>query len=233
MILEITYTNYPQDNPEYVFTIGLGGEETVTNRFPSVYELLDENWQIDITFFEEVIDLGGGMTKDVNAPTTVIDATWDYGDTGSITKIIDNTGKQGKVRIVGTWTEMFTQRQFDFRMNDESLRIDADTSKIKNDYYAPYLYIPDFRRYLEATFTFKVKSIPYVGGIPTSETTTTITRMQTVLNNWEANRRRLLNYRDNPLRKEQLDANLYNAQANSPNTIVSDPDGVTTVSKLR
>jgi hypothetical protein len=214
VIYEVAYVNYPQSNPEYAIVIGLGGEGAVDPRFPSVFELLDENWEVTVTFFEEEVTLGAS-TKSLTAPTKVISYSIDP-PPASIQATIDNTNLQGKITFKGTWTKRFEQRRFDFRMNDESLRIDGDITEIGDKYYGPINFIPDRRVWLESIFKVVVQSSPTLNGVPTGATaTTTFSRSQTVLNNWDANRRKLLEIRDNPKRKEQTDANLYNQQANS------------------
>lgn len=217
MIYEVAYVNYPQSNPEYAVPVAVAGEEgAVEPRFLSVYELLDENWQVTVTFFEEDIDAATGLgTKALTAPTKVISWSIDPAST-SIQAIVDNTGIQAKITFKGTWTKRFEQRQFDFRMNDETLLLDGDVTIIGDNYYGPINFIPDTRVYLESNFIVNVESTPVIAGVPSGgKVTTKFERKQTVLNNWDANRRRLLQLRDNPKRKEQTDADKFNTIANS------------------
>ncbi len=217
MIYEVSYYNYPQSNPEYAVPLIIGGGEgAAEERFLSVYELLDENWEVTVTFFEEE---GGAMgappTKSLTSPTKVLSWSIDPPST-SIQAIVDNTAIQGKITFKGTWTKRFEQRQFDFRMNDETLLLDGDVTIIGDNYYGPINFIPDTRVYLESTFSVNVESTPVIAGVPSGgKVTTKFERKQTVLNNWDANRRRLLQLRDNPKRKEQTDADKFNTTANS------------------
>lgn len=220
----ITYTNYPQDNPEYAGAgLFFGGNDSTLARFPSVYEILDENWQIDISFMATSL----GLNQEVDQPsikTTVLSAASDLSDVGNIQITIDNTPTQGKVTIKGTYTKVFDRRQYDIRMLDESLLEDADIDKIGDKYYAPYNYIPDTRVWLENGFTVKVEVPPSQNqGLLGLDGIFTFYRQHTVLNNWEANRRRLLQIRDNLNRGEQLERNQYNVLANSSNEIYDDP----------
>jgi hypothetical protein len=217
VIYEVSYYNYPQSNPEYaVPAIGAGEEAAAEARFLSVYELLDENWEVTITFFEEEEGaLDAPATKALTAPTKVLSWSIDPPST-SIRAIVDNTAIQGKITFKGTWTKRFDQRRFDFRMNDETIKIDGDVTTIGDNYYGPINFIPDTRVWLESNFIVNVESQPVVAGIPSlNKTITTFQRKQTVLNNWDANRRRLLQLRDNPKRKEQTDADKFRTIANS------------------
>jgi hypothetical protein len=220
----ITYTNYPQGNPEYAGAgVFFGGTAEATARFPPIYEILDENWQINIEFMATTVALSEEIDQP-NVKTKVLSVASDLSDVGNIQTIIDNTATQGKVTIKGTYTKVFEQRQYDVRMLDESLLIDADIDKLGDKYYAPYNYIPDPRVWLENGFTVRVEvdkstDITLLGldGI------FTFYRKHTVLNNWEANRRRLIQIRDNLNRGEQIERNVYNALANSPEEFYDDP----------
>lgn len=221
----ITYTNYPQNNPEYAGAgLFFGGTAAASERFPSIYEILDENWQIDISFMATSM----GLNQEIDQPnvkTTVINAVSDLSDVGNIQITIDNTAIQGKVRIKGTYTKVFDRRQYDIRMLDESLLEDADIDKLGDKYYAPYNYIPDFRVWLENGFTVKVEVDPSQNqGLLGLDGVFTFYRQHTVLNNWEANRRRLIQIRDNLNRGEQIERNPYNALANSPEEFYNDPN---------
>jgi hypothetical protein len=220
----VTYNNYPQNNPEYAGAgLFFGGTATASERFPSIYEILDENWQINIEFMATTV----GLNEEIDQPsvkTKVLSVASDLSDVGNIQTIIDNTATQGKVTIKGTYTKVFEQRQYDVRMLDESLLIDADIDKLGDKYYAPYNYIPDPRVWLENGFTVRVEvdkstNITLLGldGI------FTFYRQHTVLNNWEANRRRLIQIRDNLNRGEQIERNAYNVLANSPEEFYNDP----------
>jgi hypothetical protein len=220
----ITYTNYPQDNPEYAGAgLFFGGTVAATSRFPSVYEILDVNWQIDIEFMAT----SAGLSQEIDQPdikTTILSAASDLSEVGNISIMIDNKPIQAKVTIKGTYTKVFDQRQYDIRMLDESLLEDADIDKIGDKYYAPYNYIPDRRVWLENGFTVKVEVPPSVNqGLTGLDGIFTFYRQHTVLNNWEANRRRLLQIRDNLNRGEQIERNQYNGIANSPNEFYDDP----------
>ena len=238
----ITYTNYPQDNPEYAGAgLFFGGTEAATARFPPVYELLDINWQVDIEFIATTI----GLNEETDVPdaqTIVASFSTDQPDFRSVnitfkissgdyvpfstyTSIPDSSKPlHAEVRIKGTYDNVFDRRQYNLRMKDESLLEDANLTEIGDEYYAPYEYIPDLRVWLETGFTFNIESESTglyfdLGG--------TFTRKQTVLNNWEANRRKLIEIRDNLKRQEQLERNAYNLIANSPEEAV--PSGVTSV----
>lgn len=217
MIYEVEYKNYPLTNPEYaVVVIPEGGTESEA-RFPSVFEIIDENWEVTVTFFEEepsVLD-PLSMVKSLTIETKVLSWAIDP-PSDSIAVIVDNTNKQGKITFKGTWTKRFENRRFDFRMNDGSIRIDGNLSQIKDDYYGPINFIPDRRVWLESTYKVKVESNPVDElGTPQGVAVTEFERKQTVLNNWDANRRKLLELRNNPKRKEQLDADKFGKQANS------------------
>lgn len=217
MIYEVSYYNYPQSNPEYAVPLIIGGGEgAAEERFLSVFEILDENWEVTVTFFEaEAGALGAPPTKSLTSPTKVLSWSIDPPST-TIQAIVDNTAIQGKITFKGTWTKRFEQRQFDFRMNDETLLLDGDVTIIGDNYYGPINFIPDTRVYLESTFSVNVESTPVIAGVPTGgKTTTTFQRNQTVLNDWDANRRKLLELRNNPKRKEQTDADKFNTTANS------------------
>jgi hypothetical protein len=109
-------------------------------------------------------------------------------------------------------------------MLDESLLEDADIDKLGDRYYAPYNYIPDLRVWLENGFTIKVEVPPSQSlGLLGLDGVFTFYRQHTVLNNWEANRRRLLQIRDNLKRGEQVERNAYNALANSQAETFDDP----------
>jgi hypothetical protein len=220
----ITYTNYPQDNPEYAGAgLFFGGTASASARFPPVYEILDENWQINIEFMATSV----GLNEEVDQPsvkTKVLSAVSDLTDVGNIQIVIDNTQTQGKVTIKGTYTKVFDQRRYDIRMKDESLLEDADIEKIGDNYYAPYNYIPDLRVWLENGFTVKVEVDKSINqGLLGLDGIFTFYREHTVLNNWEANRRRLIQIRDNLNRGEQLERNVYNVIANSPEEVYDDP----------
>lgn len=217
MIYEVEYKNYPQSNPEYAVVVLPEGETEAEARFPSVFEIIDENWEVTITFFEEDYDpvtLVG--TKSLTAPTKVL--SWTIDPTSeSIQTIVDNTKTQAKITFKGTWTDRFQDRRFDFRMTDGSIVLDGNVSKIGDNYYGPINFIPDRRVWLESTYTVKVESIPNdpLTGSPLAKTTTTFERKQTVLNHWDANRKKLIELRNNPKRKEQKDADIFGKQANS------------------
>lgn len=215
MIYEVSYANYPQSNPEYAVVLGGLGGGTADERFLSVFEIIDENWQVTVTFFEEELDGLGASTKSLTAPTKVL--SWAINPpSDSITAVVNNTQTQATITFKGTWTDRFKDRRFDFRMTDGSILIDGNVSAIGDNYYGPINFIPDRRVWLESTFTVNVESQPTILGVPTgSKATTTFSRKQTVLNNWDANRRKLLELRNNPKRKEQTDANKFNKQANS------------------
>jgi len=222
----VTYTNYPQGNPEYAGAgLFFGGTATTSTRFPPVYEILDENWQIQIFFMATSF----GLDEEVDQPsvkTTVLSVASDLVDVGNVQFTIDNIPTQAKVTIKGTYTKVFDQRRYDIRMLDESLLEDADIDKIGDKYYAPYNYIPDLRVWLENGFTIKVEVPPgqaQGSGFLALDGNFTFYRQHTVLNNWEANRRRLLQIRDNLNRGEQIERNAYNVLANSPNEIYDDP----------
>jgi hypothetical protein len=217
VIYEVEYINYPQANPEYATPVidGEGGEAEA--RFPSVFEIIDENWEVSVTFFEEEYDpitLEG--TKSLTIPTKVL--SWNLTPVSdSIQTIVDNTNTQAKITFKGTWTDRFDQRRFDFRMTDGSIRIDGNVGQIGDNYYGPINFIADRRVWLESTYTVNVESVPNdpETGSPLQETITTFERKQTVLNNWDANRRKLVELRNYPKRKEQLDASVFGKQANS------------------
>ena len=217
MIYEVEYKNYPQSNPEYAVIAIPGEGETAEERFLSVFEIVDENWEVTVTFFEEDYDpitLEG--TKSLTAPTKVL--SWNLDPASdSIQTIVNNTNTQAKITFKGTWTDRFDRRQFDFRMTDGSILLDGNVTQIGDNYYGPINFIPDRRVWLESTYTVIIESTPNdpLTGSPLAKTTTTFERKQTVLNNWDANRRKLLELRNNPKRKEQLDANAYSKQANS------------------
>jgi len=216
MIYEVAYYNYPQSNPEYAVPIIGGGGEAAEERFLSVFDIIDENWEVTVTFFEEESDgLGGPPTKSLTSPTKVL--SWDIDPpSDSITAVVNNTQTQATITFKGTWTDRFQDRRFDFRMTDGTILIDGNVSKIGDNYYGPINFIPDRRVWLESTFTVKVEGQPTVLGVPTgAKVVTTFSRKQTVLNNWDANRRKLLELRNNPKRKEQTDADKFNKQANS------------------
>lgn len=217
MIYEVEYKNYPQSNPEYAVVVPLEGESASDARFLSVFEIVDENWEVTVTFFEEDYDpvtLIG--TKSLTAPTKVLSWTIDP-TSDSIQTIVDNTKTQAKITFKGTWTDRFQDRRFDFRMTDGSIVLDGNVSKIGDNYYGPINFIPDRRVWLESTYTVKIESIPNdpLTGSPLAKTTTTFERKQTVLNNWDANRKKLIELRNNPKRKEQKDADVFGKQANS------------------
>ena len=217
MIYEVEYKNYPQSNPEYATPIIDGESGDAEARFLSVFEIVDENWEVTVTFFEEDYDpitLEG--TKSLTAPTKVL--SWNLDPASdSIQTIVNNTNTQAKITFKGTWTDRFDRRQFDFRMTDGSILLDGNVTQIGDNYYGPINFIPDRRVWLESTYTVIIESTPNdpLTGSPLAKTTTTFERKQTVLNNWDANRRKLLELRNNPKRKEQLDANAYSKQANS------------------
>jgi hypothetical protein len=217
VIYEVEYKNYPQSNPEYATPVIDGESGDAEARFPSVFEIIDENWEVSITFFEEDYDpitLEG--TKSLTAPTKVL--SWNLDPASdSIQTVIDNTQTQAKITFKGTWTDRFDRRQFDFRMTDGSIRLDGNVTQIGDNYYGPINFIPDSRVWLESTYTAKIESTPNdpLTGSPLTKTITTFERKQTVLNNWDANRRKLVELRNNPKRKEQLDANVFGKQANS------------------
>lgn len=214
MIYEVSYYNYPQSNPEYAIPIIGDGEAAAEARFLSVFELLDENWEVTVTFFEEEATMGDPV-KSLTAPTKVLSWSIEPPST-SIQAVVDNTATQAKITFKGTWTKRFEQRRFDFRMNDETLRIDGDVTAIGDNYYGPINFIPDTRVWLESNFIVNVESQPTVAGVPTGgKATTKFERKQTVLNNWDANRRKLLQLRDNLKRKEQTDADKFGTIANS------------------
>lgn len=220
----ITYTNYPQGNPEYAGAgLFFGGTDAASERFPPVYEILDENWQIEISFMAT----SQGLNEEIDQPdvkTTVLSAVSDLVDVGNIQITIDNKPTQGKVTIKGTYTKVFDRRQYDIRMLDESLLEDADIDKLGDRYYAPYNYIPDLRVWLENGFTVKVEVPPSQNlGLLGLDGIFTFYRQHTVLNNWEANRRRLLQIRDNLNRGEQVERNEYKVLANSPAETFDDP----------
>ena len=217
MIYEVEYKNYPQSNPEYATPVIDGESGDAEARFLSVFEIVDENWEVTVTFFEEDYDpitLEG--TKSLTAPTKVL--SWNLDPASdSIQTIVNNTNTQAKITFKGTWTDRFDRRQFDFRMTDGSILLDGNVTQIGDNYYGPINFIPDRRVWLESTYTVIIESTPNdpLTGSPLAKTTTTFERKQTVLNNWDANRRKLLELRNNPKRKEQLDANAYSKQANS------------------
>ena len=234
---EIVYTNYPQNNPEYAGAGAFfGGDDATEARFPPVYELLDENWQIDIEFIATTTTLD--QEQDVpDAQTIVKSFTTDKPDFRSVDVTFklksgsyvsfpvysnssdDDKAEHAEVRIKGTYDNVFDQRQYDLRMKDETLLEDANLTEIGDEYYAPYNYVPDLRVWLENGWTFEVEaeSLTYqdVGG--------TFSQKQTVLNNWEANRRKLIEIRDNLARGEQLERNPYNIIANAPEEQFNDP----------
>jgi hypothetical protein len=227
----IKYTNYPFNNPEYAGG-DLGEDYEGPPRFPSVYEFLDENWKIEIEYKVYETDIEGGIGLLVsNAETKVLNVAVSQRDYRSVTINIDTSKKFSVVTIQGTYSEIFDRKRFDFRMNNESLLENADTVKIGDDYYAPYNYIPDFRIWLENTFTIN-GTWEVFGPIP-GKGTFSDSYSQTVLNNWDANRRRLLQFRDNPKRGEELERLQFGSTGNSADESFNDPDVPAPITQLR
>jgi hypothetical protein len=223
----ITYDDsYPTGNPEYFYgPLGQDPSAGASPRLLSVYEILD-TWKVTIlyTYWETLLQ----EIEKPDVPTDIISVTSSL-DAQGVKFEIDNTGVRGVLTISGTYSGIFEQRQYDLRMVNDSLLIDADLETVGDDYYAPFNYIPDLRIWLEQDITVKVK----VDDPLTGEETFDWNIKQTVLNNWEANRKRLIQIRDNLNREEEKEANRYQATALSDETILPDADGVTPVTKLR
>jgi hypothetical protein len=248
VLASIVYTNYPLNNPEYAGG-PLGEEYLGPPRFPSVYEFLDENWKIQLEYkvYELLLDEATGESGPgeiaASSESTVSLVETSQKNYRSVTINIDNSitpavvvggvvVKPAKrfaiVTIEGTYSDIFDQKRFDFRLNDESLLEDADTVKIGDNYYAPYNYVPDRRVFLENMFSIQ-------GNWKVGSTTGTFAESynQTVLNNWDANRRRLINFRDNPKRGEQIERNQFAVSSNSPDETVVDPNVPNPTTTLR
>lgn len=235
-VASIDLINYPLDNPEYAG--GPFGEDYVgPPRFPPVYEFLDENWKIKLEYkvYDVQINEQGEITIGAiatGAESFITSVNASAPDFRSVTLNIDNsitpTKKFAVVTIQGTYTDIFDQKRYDFRMKDESLLEDADVVKIGDDYYAPYNYVPDFRVFLENTFSIRGnwEVLSQKGAIVDSYT-------HTVLNNWEANRRRLLLFRDNIKRGEQVERNEFGGVANSPDETFNDPNVPNPITTIR
>ena len=229
VIANIEYTNYPFNNPEYLGWDNEGGYSAA--RFFPIYEILDEDWRIDISFtwvndgeVEEVLE---------NAKTNILSVTADLSLQG-ITITIDNEPTKGVATITGTYVDVFTQRIYDIRMLTDDiypnfLNFDADIIAIGDDYFAPFRYTPDRRTHLDQMFTFEIECTdPFADG-----NREIYVRNQTVLNNWEANRRRLLQLRDNLKRGEELEAKLRESTATLEAARIENPEGFPEVIRLR
>jgi hypothetical protein len=234
----IVYTNYPQNNPEYAGAGAFfGGDEATEARFLPIYELLNENWQIDLEFIATYLNMEEEV-EDPDAQTIVTSFSVDKPDFKSIEITFKNSNGQyvpfsvyfaipdedkpqyAEARIKGTYDTVFDQRQYDLRMPDETLLEDANLSEVRDNYYAPYNYVPDLRVWLENGFTFNVRA----EGSLYSDAGGIFSQKQTVLNNWEANRRKLIEIRDNLNRGEQLERNAFSVIANSPEETFDDPN---------
>lgn len=230
--MNIEYTNYPFNNPEYLGWSDDNGYDT-NSRFYPIYEILDENWRIDVSF--TWVNYGEGTEEILNNAKTNILSVENTLPLRGITVTIDNTPTKGVATITGTYVDVFTQRRFDIRMltNEgypDFKYEDADILSIGNNYFAPYRYTPDRRTHLNQIFTFTVECTDPLAQNPGPEVHV---REQTVLNNWEANRRRLLQLRDNLQRGEELEAVLRRSTATIPPYVEPNPEDVPEVIRLR
>lgn len=227
IVATITYDNsYPTGNPEYFYgPLGQDPSVGAAPRLLPVYEILD-TWKVSIlfTYWQETLT----PIEKPDVPTNIISVTSSLESKG-VSFEINNSGVRGVLIISGTYTGIFEQRQYDLRMTNDSLLIDADLEIVGDDYYAPFNYIPDLRIFLEQDITVKVQAADPLTGTETIDWNI----KQTVLNNWEANRKRLIQIRDNLNREEEKEANRYQSTALSSETIVPDESGVTPVTKLR
>lgn len=190
------------------------------NRLAPVYEYLTENWETTLSYIyvqeaEEAMRtyIVTGVTYTPPAELIGTPTAWDYSVSGN------------SASITGTWSNVFQRNEFDFRMNNETVIENIDIEEVGYDEtdlgtgaYAPVEYRPDERRAVEGYFTIKMDA--YIQGSKVGTETDTV--YQTVLNNWDANRRRLLEYRDNPLRGENIEAVSYGSTGNAGDVVLSE-----------
>lgn len=238
----VEYTNYPQNYTDPLAQPA-GGEEggAVEFRFPPLYEYINKDWQIVVSYI---------WADDDESPTPIPEPIFDvvgvthqasYGHPWrkfTVTIIEDPDGN--KAQIDGWWQDVFDQNQFDFRMNDESVvenidieLIGYDTeSSFRGGSYGPVEFRPDPRVALEGEFSIEVEMREPIPSGASGDTSFTDTVKHTVMNNWEANRLRLLDYRDNLKRGEQTEAELNDGSGNTGDIEVEDPDGIGNQNKV-
>lgn len=157
--MTITPTNVPDIGDS---AIAFGGADPLT-RFPPVREYID-TFQFSATFIESDA-----------VPLTISSV--------DISPIIDGitTGFSGNtINISGTASNVFTNKYYQFKMADESIKILPPNTT--ENFYGIIKYQPDFTRYVEITYTITFTTVdplaqidPYIA-------------MQTVNNDWESNR---------------------------------------------
>lgn len=212
-----TYPSHYTDPFEQGEEDGGGG---TSNRLAPVYEYITENWQVTLSYIDIPEE---GMQPRIYVVTKVEytpppdligePTFWEY------------STALNTATIRGTWQRVFERNEFDFRMNNETVIVDIDTQDIGytdddlgEGAYGPVEFRPDPRIAVEGSFTITMDA--YFNGAKVG--TEIDTAPQTVLNNWDANRRRLLDYRDEPLRGENEEALTYGSSGNSGDVELQD-----------
>jgi len=170
ILMTITPTSVPDiaDN-----AVEFGGADALS-RFPPVREYID-TFEFSATF-SGVIDEVTLTAPELTITNVEISPTI----TGIVSTFSGNT-----INISGIASNVFLNKYYQFKMNDESIKILPPNTV--EDFYGVIKYQPDYVRYVEITYfiTFSVMSTdPLAPGLSTS----TYVAMQTVNNDWEANR---------------------------------------------
>ena len=226
---QISYYNYPQYYTDY---LAPNENEGAQFRLPPVYEFLTEDWQFTVSYIyvqeeQEAIQVYKVEKVEYQPPADLSgEATvWEY-------DIVGNAGQ-----VTGTWNRIFERLEFDFRMNDESVIVDIEiedigykSTDLGGGAYAPVEYRPDERLAVEGSFIITIGVYDQFGVSKTGTETDTIP--QTVLNNWDANRRRLLKYRDNPKRGQSVEADEYGSVSNFGDVSIDENGEYTIITNL-
>ena len=136
------------------------------NRLPPVREYID-------TF-----NISTAFTSDVANTVYIVTGV-------SVSPVIDGISSSfsaNTINIVGTVTNVFNSKYYQFKMPDGSIKILPPNTT--ENFYGIIKYQPDFLRYVEVTYT--VTLLPSILGIP--DIPETVIVKQTVNNDWESNR---------------------------------------------
>jgi hypothetical protein len=140
------------------------------NRFPPVREYLD-TFQFSAAFADD-------SSNDI--AYTVIGISYTPSLTGITTSFSNNS-----INISGNIQNVFTNKQFQFRMNDGSIQqLSANTSE---SFYGVIKYQADNRRYVEVTYTI-ILSTDGTSNNENPASAVTFIAKQTVNNDWESDR---------------------------------------------
>lgn len=162
IIMTITPTSVPSIDDNAVI---MGGADAL-NRFPPVREYID-TFAFSAAF----------TSSDVGTSYTVTDISFSPSLSGISASFSGNS-----INISGKVTNVFTNKRYDFRMNDGTTKsLPPDTIE---PFYGVIKYQADSSRYVEVVYSITLSAV--ILEVP--DLPVTFIAKQTVNNDWESNR---------------------------------------------